>query len=181
MNNPLIEDEDSPIFDQLAQQEEAQETEKQEAVKQDTEVNISSAAASVFSDMEADIRKSMPPKDPAAGSHGPHGGATNLTKDELSDFFNAQQEENTPHTKEIAANPPKTNRAAKKDPYVNPSDLLTAYKERLSDALSSALPSAVLFCISLLHSLISLFSLIILVPAFILARITQVFWTSPRV
>ena len=64
---------------------------------------------------------------PANGPH--HGGATNLTKDELSDFFNAQQAENTPKTKEIAANPPKTNRASKKGPYVIPSDLLTAYKD----------------------------------------------------
>ena len=78
--------------------------------------------------MDADIRKEMPAKAPAA--NGPlHGGATNLTKDELSDFFNAQQEENRPHTKEIAANPPKTNRATKKGPYVIPSDLLTAYKD----------------------------------------------------
>ena len=114
----------SPIFDQLAQQEENEEEE---------EVNISTAAASVFADMDADIRKEMPVKEPApaetAIAHGPHSGATNLTKDELSDFFNAQQEENTPHTKEIAANPPKTNRAAKKGPYVIPSDLLTAYKD----------------------------------------------------
>ena len=117
--------EDNPeIFNQLAQQQEQDEEE---------EVNISTAAASVFKDMDADIRKEMPPKEPAsngnAGSHGPHSGATNLTKDELSDFFNAQQEENRPHTKEIAANPPKTNRAAKKGPYVIPSDLLTAYKD----------------------------------------------------
>ncbi len=111
---------DSPIFSQLAQQEEAQ----------DEEVNISTAAASVFADMDADIRKTMPAKPAAvAGAHGHQSGATNLTKDELSDFFNAQQEENTPHTKEIAANPPKTHRAAKKGPYVIPSDLLTAYKD----------------------------------------------------
>ena len=105
-------DDDSQIFDQLAQQE---------------EVNISTAAANVFAEMDADIRKSMPakPKERAAN----HGGATNLTKDELSDFFNAQQEENTPKTKEIPANPPKTNRATKKGPYVIPSDLLTAYKD----------------------------------------------------
>ncbi|MCR4580165.1 MAG: DNA translocase FtsK [Treponema sp.] len=57
-------------------------------------------------------------------------GATNLTADELTDFFNAQQEENTPQTNEIAANPPKIgNRAVKKGPYVIPSDLLTAYKD----------------------------------------------------
>ena len=116
--------EDNPqIFDQLAQQEENVEEE---------EVNISTAAASVFADMDADIRKNAPAKNPAPApaANGPHhGGATNLTKDELSDFFNAQQEENTPHTKEIAANPPKTHRAAKKGPYVIPSDLLTAYKD----------------------------------------------------
>ncbi len=106
----------SQIFSQLAQQEEAQE-----------EVNISTAAASVFADMDADIRKTIPAKAPAAPDH--HSGATNLTKDELSDFFNAQQEENKPHTKEIAANPPKTHRATKKGAYVIPSDLLTAYKD----------------------------------------------------
>ena len=71
--------------------------------------------------MDADIRKTMPAKNPAS--------ANNLTKDELSDFFNAQQKENTPHTKEIAANPPKTHRATKKGAYVIPSDLLTAYKD----------------------------------------------------
>ena len=126
VDSKKTESEDDPlndntaIFNQLAQQEENVEEE---------EVNISTAAASVFADMDADIRKEMPAKDPAIGSHGPHGGATNLTKDELSDFFNAQQEENTPHTKEIAANPPKTHRAAKKGPYVIPSDLLTAYKD----------------------------------------------------
>jgi len=57
-------------------------------------------------------------------------GATNLTKDDLTDFFNAQQAENTPKTKEILANPPKVgNRATKKGPYVIPSDLLIAYKD----------------------------------------------------
>ena len=110
-------EEDSQVFDQLAEQE---------------EVNISTAAASVFADMDADIRKTMPakPKEEAPSrTAASHGGVTNLTKDELSDFFNAQQEENTPKTKEIAANPPKTNRATKKGPYVIPSDLLTAYKD----------------------------------------------------
>ncbi len=114
-----IEDDNPQIFDQLAQQEESQ--------NDDEEVNISTAAASVFADMDADIRKTMPAKAPAPAPA--HEGATNLTKDELSDFFNAQQEENTPKTKEIPANPPKTNRATKKGPYVIPSDLLTAYKD----------------------------------------------------
>lgn len=56
--------------------------------------------------------------------------ATNLTADELTDFFHAQQEENTPKGTEIMANPPKLDhRVAKKGPYVIPSDLLTAYKD----------------------------------------------------
>ena len=110
---------DHQIFSQLAQQEETQE-----------EVNISTAAASVFAAMDADIRKTMPAKAPAANAQSSNpASANNLTRDELSDFFNAQQEENTPKTKEIAANPPKTHRAAKKGPYVIPSDLLTAYKD----------------------------------------------------
>ncbi len=107
---------DHQIFSQLAQQEETQE-----------EVNISTAAASVFAAMDADIRKTMPTKANTQSSN--PASANNLTRDELSDFFNAQQEENTPKTKEIAANPPKTHRAAKKGPYVIPSDLLTAYKD----------------------------------------------------
>ena len=59
-----------------------------------------------------------------------HNSATNLTKDELTDFFNAQQAENTPHTKEIVGKEPKIGgRAEKKGPYVIPSDLLIAYKD----------------------------------------------------
>ena len=56
--------------------------------------------------------------------------ATNLTADELTDFFNAQQAENTPKLTEIQANPVQLgNRAVKKGPYVIPSDLLIAYKD----------------------------------------------------
>ena len=56
--------------------------------------------------------------------------ATNLTADELTDFFHAQQEENKPKGSEILANPPKLDHTAtKKGPYVIPSDLLTAYKD----------------------------------------------------
>lgn len=56
--------------------------------------------------------------------------ATNLTADELSDFFTAQEIENTPKTQEIQGNAPKIgNKATKKGPYVIPSDLLTAYKD----------------------------------------------------
>lgn len=56
--------------------------------------------------------------------------ARNLTADELTDFFNVQQEENKPKGTEIQANPVQIgNRATKKGPYVIPSDLLIAYKD----------------------------------------------------
>ena len=57
------------------------------------------------------------------------GHANNLTADELTDFFNAQQEENTPQHKVIEGPAPKSRKATKKGPYVIPSDLLTAYKD----------------------------------------------------
>ena len=57
------------------------------------------------------------------------GRANNLTADELTDFFNAQQEENTPQTKVIEGAAPKSRKATKKGPYVIPSNLLTAYKD----------------------------------------------------
>ena len=57
------------------------------------------------------------------------GHANNLTADELTDFFNAQQEENTPQHKVIEGPAPKSHKAAKKGPYIIPSNLLTAYKD----------------------------------------------------
>ena len=125
------------IFNQIAQAEN----------NSDSKATISSAASDVFSDMEADIRKNMPhpqvSQTPEIDSMGhfttenqnnlpdlEKPAATNLTADELSDFFNAQQEEMKPKGTEILANPPKiTNQATKKGPYVIPSDLLTAYKD----------------------------------------------------
>ena len=100
---------------------------------------FSSAAVDVFSDMEEDIRRNLNQKEIITnppetaenssvsfdGSHFENKTATNLTKDELSDFFNAQTIENTPVTKEIPPKEPKTNRAVKKGPYTIPSDLLT--------------------------------------------------------
>ncbi len=108
-----------------------------------------SGTSKVFSEMEEDIRKKQAAKTTSEAEtqvtfsgiqkvekkvgpdlETPAAGVNNLTADELSDFFNAQQEENTPKTKEIAANPPRVgNRATKKGPYVIPSDLLTAYKD----------------------------------------------------
>ena len=123
-------------------------------IKSQEKVSFTASVSDVFSDMDADIRKengiteekpvlskkedkTQPAEekvleekvfkekelDPNANS------AKNLTADELTDFFNAQQAENTPVTKEIEGNLPATNRATLKGPYVIPSDLLTAYKD----------------------------------------------------
>ena len=107
----------------------------------DTEksVNFGKITGSVFSDMEADIKndlgsdwdnsldtneeKESPELNPNVGR------ANNLTADELTDFFNAQQEENTPQHKVIEGPAPKSRAASKKGPYVIPSSLLTAYKD----------------------------------------------------
>ncbi|MCR5189678.1 MAG: cell division protein FtsK, partial [Treponema sp.] len=80
-------------------------------------------------DDEDDIE--LPAQKPFEKSNNPlSSSATNLTADELTDFFHAQQEENKPKGTEIVANPPKIDhRVAKKGPYIIPSDLLTAYKD----------------------------------------------------
>ncbi len=110
---------------------------------QNSQVSISSSLSDVFSDMEEDIRKNQPVQEKRveetkaetipskASENNPHAkSATNLTADELTDFFKAQQEENKPKGSEIMANPPKvSNIATKKGPYVIPSDLLIAYKD----------------------------------------------------
>ena len=134
---------DNTVFNQIAEQEKG--------------INFSNVAENVFSDMEDDIRNgtdsnnyndidaafedeedddlssgetlvdsddfTSPELNPNAGH------ANNLTADELTDFFNAQQEENTPQTKVIEGKAPKTHKATKKGPYVIPSNLLTAYKD----------------------------------------------------
>lgn len=58
-------------------------------------------------------------------------GARNLTPDELTDFFNAQEKANTPVHKTIEkeAAPKNSSRARKKGPYIIPSDMLTAYED----------------------------------------------------
>ena len=107
--------------------EEADNSEE-EAVENEN-INLGTAASNVFSQMENDIRKENHIPEKQSANEKP-ASATNLTKDELTDFFNAQQAENTPKGKEIAANPPKIgHRAEKKGPYVIPSDLLIAYKD----------------------------------------------------
>lgn len=104
---------------------------------------LTAVASNVFSSMEDDIRKSAGEVEQAEDSDlensaglslAPNtrveSSANNLTADELTDFFNAQQEENTPKTTVIPSKPKQEgHRAAKKGPYVIPSDLLIAYKD----------------------------------------------------
>ena len=128
-----------------------------EKINEPEKTTFSSSISSVFSDMEADIRKHHPipevvedddeeiadtsvnvnfngeieeDSDQYQNVNPVEETATVLTKDDLTDFFNAQQEENTPKTKEILPNPPRNgNMAMKKGPYLIPSDLLIAYKD----------------------------------------------------
>ena len=116
---------------------------------------LTAAASNVFSSMEEDIRKSAgkmevtqkeasfedsifdtqeDTEEDAGMSLAPNtrveSSANNLTADELTDFFNAQQEENTPKTTVIPSKPKQEgHRVTKKGPYVIPSDLLIAYKD----------------------------------------------------
>ncbi|MBR5645349.1 MAG: hypothetical protein IKX23_01760 [Treponema sp.] len=107
-------------------EETSEDEESDESEIKDPTIGFSTGTSSVFSQMDDDILNNQLEDE----SENPNKGATNLTKDDLTDFFNAQQKENTPSTKEIHANPPKIgNRATKKGPYVIPSDLLTAYKD----------------------------------------------------
>lgn len=156
--SPEVEDE-SPVFNQIEEQENIYEkndefeTEKKSNLENnivktetksssnensskisenDNNVGFSFAASNVFSNMEKDIRESIPVSEiqPLTTENIKPQSANNLTADELTDFFNAQQEENTPKTTTIAPNPPKIgNRAMKKGPYIIPSDLLIAYKD----------------------------------------------------
>ena len=113
---------------------------------QEKKSKLTDAAADVFSEMENDILNENPDYDEDVEEEteiedfnekednfqvlNPNAGhATNLTADELTDFFNAQQKENTPSGKEIEGNLPTTNRATRKGPYVIPSDMLVAYKD----------------------------------------------------
>ncbi len=123
----------------------------QQIATQEKSVNFSKLTSDVFSDMEDDIRqgakevdssiKDLSDDEDFTGSMdlepgtdsmelNPNAGhANNLTADELTDFFNAQQEENTPQHKVIEVAAPKSHKATKKGPYVIPSSLLTAYKD----------------------------------------------------
>lgn len=133
-------------FDAAAEGSKKSEPEPEK--KTEVNQNVKSVASNVFMDMEADIRrnnqlsqKNQQEKPVSVNMDGSVAkeqdvftlrpqSATNLTADELTDFFNAQQAENAPKGTEIAANPPKIgNRAVKKGPYVIPSDLLIAYKD----------------------------------------------------
>ena len=86
--------------------------------------------AEASEDEESGSQESLDDDDSLSPELNPNAGhANNLTADELTDFFNAQQEENTPQHKVIEGPAPKSRKATKKGPYVIPSDLLTAYKD----------------------------------------------------
>ena len=172
MNNQPEDEELSDDIEEVAEElKPNNEVFKQIYAQESGKANLSSPVSNVFSDMEADIRKSTgllasataalskaEGSSSSTSSTSPAGTNTstkkqnpknelnvgaidspelnpnantakNLTADELTDFFNAQQAENTPVTREIEANRQKTNRAERKGPYVIPSDLLTAYKD----------------------------------------------------
>lgn len=132
-------------FDDLEEEKvKALDTVYNQISEQEKDYSLGKAASDVFADMDADIRKEM--GNPGNEKNNFYDDleedadsekelldvnkdkATNLTADELTDFFNAQQKENTPVTNTIEANINKTNRASKKGPYVIPSDLLTEYE-----------------------------------------------------
>ena len=111
----------------------------QQIANQEKSVNFSKVTRGVFSEMENDIRRDskdngmddfdLEPNENSPELNPNSGRANNLTADELTDFFNAQQEENTPQHKVIEGPAPKSRKAGKKGPYVIPSNLLTAYKD----------------------------------------------------
>ena len=113
----------------------------QQIADQEKTVNFSKVTRGVFSDMENDIRQdsdfeegadtslNLEPDENSPELNPNSGRANNLTADELTDFFNAQQEENTPQHKVIEGPAPKSRAASKKGPYVIPSNLLVAYKD----------------------------------------------------
>ena len=128
-DNDDLENEEIDIFDEEIEsdEDEIEISDEEENFVEDDEDSSEVANYSisdVFSEMENDIREDLLKNQNSSSAQ-----ASNLTKDELTDFFNAQQVENTPPvSKQIEANPPKTNRAAPKRPYVIPSNLLTAYE-----------------------------------------------------
>ncbi|MCQ2578184.1 MAG: cell division protein FtsK [Treponema sp.] len=85
-----------------------------------TDTGTFNIASDIFSDMDDELRMAndfqVAPRD-----------ANDLTADELTAFFNAQQAANTPNRQGIEDNLPKGNRAQKKGPYQVPSNLLTEY------------------------------------------------------
>lgn len=128
-DNDDLENEEIDIFDEEIESDEDEieiSDEEENFVEDDEDFSevANYSISDVFSEMENDIKEDLLKNQSSSSTQ-----ASNLTKDELTDFFNAQQVENTPPvSKQIEANPPKTNRAAPKRPYVIPSNLLTAYE-----------------------------------------------------
>ncbi len=128
-DNDDLENDEIDVFDEEIESDEDEieiNDEEQTFVEDDEDSSevANYSISDVFSEMENDIKEDLLKNQNSSSAQ-----ASNLTKDELTDFFNAQQVENTPPvSKQIEANPPKTNRAAPKRPYVIPSNLLTAYE-----------------------------------------------------
>ncbi len=153
MNNVEGDEELSDDIEPVPEELEVGNSVFQQIAKQENSVSFGKVGANVFSDMEKDIRNKAKDDDDYGGVFdddesvfskdldlemeeeespelNPNAGhANNLTADELTDFFNAQQEENTPQHKVIEGPAPKSHKATKKGPYVIPSNLLTAYKD----------------------------------------------------
>ncbi len=124
-NTPKKLDLDSEIaeYDEFSDESDAIK-ENEQAYSEDSEIENSELDNYEFNNEENssavdDLSMYTPPEEDAS----------DLTADDLENFFNAQQAENIPQTSEIKGNLPTTNRATKKGPYVIPSDLLTAYKD----------------------------------------------------
>ena len=140
---------DNTVFNQIAKQEKSinlsnlaenvffdmEEDIRRDAEEVEEEVNFDDENYDVSDDELFDVDENFEEEaldkddvtSPELNPNASH--ANNLTADELTDFFNAQQEENTPQHKVIEGPAPKSNKATKKGPYVIPSDLLTAYKD----------------------------------------------------
>ena len=138
MNNQPENEDLSDEIDDIPPEMEVSNQIFQQISNQENDINYKNISSSVFSQMDEDIRNDsedfdetqLEPKSTDSPELNPnHGNANNLTADELTDFFNAQQEENTPKTKLIEGQAPKSHKATKKGPYVIPSNILTAYKD----------------------------------------------------
>lgn len=141
--------------DEIPVDEEIPEENMEEEPETENQAAVFSMASDVFADMDNDIREEKGFEETQANEEveteyvdyegsqiavekktskelNPNAaGARNLTPDELTDFFNAQEKANKPVHNTIVkeAAPKNSSRARKKGPYIIPSDMLTAYED----------------------------------------------------